>query len=507
MKKSIISILLVLAMILTGCGSKEPTEKTRPSTKGQAENSLTLILNTVTTTLDPQNFTLNVEDNVITQIYESLFICDNQGNFIPLLAENIEPAADGSSVTFKIRENVKFHSGDTLKGEDIIYTFERGVNSGITGVLNQYATAELVDEMTVKFNFPYAAMGAGFGQLYTYFEALEVVNKSYADALISSPLDNLYYNCDGTGAYKFDSIAVNGDITLTRFADYWGEASIDTVYFKVNTGDATLAFESGDIDYVGVTGTDAKALKAYSNVGIYEVAANYVAFTTLNISAESKLNDMNVRQAVAYAMNREDIATIASGGTGTAAYNMANPLVTYYADCCNHYEMDVEKSKSLMATAGYSESNKLALTLITMAANQDWIDACQVIKENLEKSYFTVTIEECADTNRFFTLDFDLGFIGVGLTTSFTSFSMLYDDNALNLCGITGDEQKAILDMFASMSDEASTQATMKAVVDTLGYIPTYYTVSYVAHDANLKIGERYNDISKSFVRETSWMK
>lgn len=89
--------------------------------------------------------------------------------------------------------------------------------------------------------------------------------------------------------------------------------------------------------------------------------------------------------------------------------------------------MDVEKANALMTEAGYSESNKLPLTLIVSSSRTDWVSACEVLKEELEQSYFTVNIEEISDTARFDNHDFDLGMIGIGLTSQFRSYEALFN--------------------------------------------------------------------------------
>ena len=202
-------------------------------------------------------------------------------------------------------------------------------------------------------------------------------------------------------------------------------------------------------------------------------------------------------------MNREELTEIASNGSGTAAYNLSTPLVNYYDDVCDHFETNVETANDLLSQAGYSESNPVELTLICMSAQTDWIAACEMIKEELEQSYFTVNIEEISDTSRFFIGDFDLGMISIGLTNQFTSYSALFDTaSGLNLSMY---EDPDVLEAFSAISDEATTQNAMKVATESLAYIPIYYPTIYFAFDGDLNTGEFYTSVSTFLYKDFSW--
>lgn len=510
--KSLIAVMLVLIMVfsVTACGTKTPADasgKVRTTTSGKKDNSMTLPMKEITTTLDPQLHGLQVEDTIGHQVYEPLIQENNAGEIEKVLVEDYVVNEDGSAVEFTLKSGVKFHSGDVLTSEDVAYSLTRCELSPLASALFMYATIEVVDDTHFTMNFPYAAEGAGFYDLYPYFQSFLIANKSFCEEKIAAPTDDLGYNVDGTGAYAFTEISNTGDITLKRFADYHGTASIDTVYYKVITGSHPFAFESGDIDFATYTATDFEALSEYTNVYAYKQAANNVYFVINNCSEASPLNDIRVREAAARTMNRADISLMATGGSGDVAYNMATPLVNYYGDVCDHYDVDIEKANSLMTEAGYSAEKKCEITLICMA-DPSWVAGCEIIKENLEQSHFAVTIEQIPDTTRYFTLDFDMGFIAIGLTTAFNSYSVLFDDaSGFNLAGVSGDLQASTLEAFANISDEATTHEAMKAVADTLAYIPVCYTTTFLAFDSDLECGEFYVSQGSFLVRQFSWKK
>ena len=529
--KSILALILALAVALctlTACssaqapGTSESTApaqsagadagagqettggsgQTRPTTNGQAENSLTVALTEPVATLDPQLLLKQVEYNVIVNLYDPLFYLDNDGNIVCALAESYVENEDGT-VDVTLRSGVKFHSGDTLVAQDVAYSLSRCANSALCSALVGAMEIAVTDDTHLTLSFPGAGSGAGFQDLMPYIQSMCIVNASYCETVLSDPNEDMGLNVDGTGSYKLESVAENGDVTLTRFADSWAPASIETIYCKYLTGSQETAFEAGDLDYAVYGATNYAIIQGFDNVQTQEQVLNGIVYLINNCVEGQPLSDKRVRDAAAHCLNIEDIAAIASSGAGTPAYNIATPLVEYYADVAEHVTVDVEAANARMTEAGYSESNPLQIRLIVLSAYPDWVAACEVVKEMLEQSYFSVTIEQVADNSRYTTQDFDMAMISVGLTTKFNSYAQLYDDSTgLNQSGIDDPDVQAA---FAAMTDEASTQAAMKIATESRAYIPIYYPTSFYAFDANLNPGPYYTQISSFLYRDFSW--
>ena len=511
--KALAAMLLAVALTvscLSACGSDTAgnnsnadggttaTGQTRPTTTGQADNSLTVAMDDQVSTLDPELFTRQSEDSVIAQIYEPLFYMDNDGTEVNLLIEAYTENEDGS-VDFVLKSDVKFHSGDTLKAEDVEYTLARSENSPICSQLYGNIVMTITDDTHFTWEFP----NAGFQDLKTYIQLMRIVNKSFCEELISDPNESLEMNEDGTGPYAFVEKTSNGDVTLERFADYHGEASIDTIRFMYLTGSQETAFEAGDLDYAEYGATNFDLIQEYANVTPLTQVLNKVSFLICNCTDGSPTSDLRVRQAIAYCLNKDDITAIGTNGAGTPAYNIATPLVQHYADVCDHFAQNVDTANALMAEAGYSESSPLELTLIVSAAEPSWVSACEVMKEELEQSYFTVNIEQVADTSRFFTYDFDLGMLSITLTTQFSSFAAMYQEGSgIDLSGINDPEITAA---FSAMTDEATTQNAMKVATESLAYIPLFYNTAFYAFDSNLNAGAYSAELTNFLYREFSW--
>lgn len=501
--KKIIAILLVMLLALSCVACADGGAKKRTASNGKKENTLTLSINDQVTTFDPLLFKLSVEDAVNSSIYEPLFYMDNDGNFIWCVAESMDRNDDGS-VTFHLRKDLKFHSGDTMKAEDVIYTYQRTAYSTAMSALSQATVLSEIDETTVKMEFPMGDQGYNFDALYPYMLMTKIMNKSYCEEHIASMEEDMKFNVDGTGPYKLESKADNGDVTIVAFEDYYQEVPIKTIKYKFVSGDFEAAFEAGDIDLCTYSGSNYENIKTYENVTAFSQSVNNVTFLINNSTADSPLNDPVVREAVTYALNRKDVCAIGSNDAGTVAWNLANPIIKHYTEG-TVIEQNADKAKELMASAGYSESNPCNVTMIVLGSNTAWVAACEVMKEMLDPCYFNVTIEQVADSARYFTYDFDMGLISIALTTDFMSYGDLFRmETGLNLAGIEDADVLAAFDKMADGTAE-SAQAAMKAATAANCYVPLWYNTFFFAHDKDLIAGPFYTEMSGFLYRDFAW--
>ena len=216
--KKIIALLLVLVLAMTCVACAAGGANKRTPTNGKKDNSLTLAVQDQVTTFDPYLFKLAIEDAVNSSIYEPLFYVDNAGEYIWCVAESMD-MNDDNSVTVHLKKDLKFHSGDTLTAEDVLYSFGRTAYSTAISALSQTIVMTAIDDYTVKMEFPMAAEGYGFDALRPYLLMMKIMNKSFAEQYISSPDQDMKFNTDGTGPYKLVSHNENGDVTLTAIFD------------------------------------------------------------------------------------------------------------------------------------------------------------------------------------------------------------------------------------------------------------------------------------------------
>ena len=270
-----------------------------------------------------------------------------------MLAEAYEVSEDGLTVTFHIRE-AKFHDGTDLDSADVVYSMNKNAESPaskLSAVYGNVASIEAPDDRTVVVTLtnPSASfieamgMSAGYIVPEDFFE-----NYDPATQMI------------GTGPYVFGEYKLGTSLTMTRFDDYWGDKPYFTDVTWLFVPDETAALnglEAGDYDIVAaVVGEGMDRVHSFEDNPDFQVAfdSSEVSYSFLNVN-KPELQDIRVRQAIAYAFDRQPYIDAAVAGYGVPTCLMAVPYaVPYNSDYCP-YPYDPEKARELLAEAGVSD--------------------------------------------------------------------------------------------------------------------------------------------------------
>lgn len=322
-----------------------------------ARDTLNVSIAKVGFNCDGQAFDYVEDRRILFQIYEGLVDYDDlKGEAVPRLAESYDVSEDGKEYTFHLRQDVIFHNGEPMKASDVVFSLERAMQPEM--LASKYCAfiekVEEVDEYTVKFTLsdPYAPFISNLCWVFIYSE--KEVTEQGAEFGTKAALA-------GTGPYYIDEMDPNVKIVLKAHPDYYrGEASIKTINFTVFTdADAgMIAFESGELDWYGI-GTAEEYERITSTEGFKGEAlvANHVTFMVVNpATGNEALKDERVRQAIAYALNKEELNYAAFSGYAGEADFMDHP--TYEVGSPkggNAYEYNPEKAKELLADAGYAD--------------------------------------------------------------------------------------------------------------------------------------------------------
>lgn len=311
-------------------------------------------------------------------IYESLFVRNYQtGGFDPWLATGYE-YDDAGNLHLYLREGVKFHDGNTMTAEDVLFSLKLSHDDpkarAHSIMLNvDFDNSEIIDDYHLKLAF-HTPVGSIIDILGCSFTA--IMSKDFVEKV--GP-DYPYLEADaGTGAYQLVETVTDISQTFKRFDDYWGGApDVETVICKKYTDETVMFidFLNGDLDFtfrVSIEDLTDILEGKYTDMTLFRVPVNRYKFIYFNTNDEgSPTTDVRVREAIAHAVNYEELAYTIYGSEAIATGQMSSNLMpgtTYYAEV-GQYEYNPELSKQLLAEAGYSESNPCTLKLVCGSNN------------------------------------------------------------------------------------------------------------------------------------------
>ncbi len=393
MKKKLLALFLALVMVgavLPGCGdgSKDPggqgnNGKTGEPVKG---GEITIgIAQDLDDSLDPHQTVAAGTREVLFNIFEGLVKPNSDGEMIPAVAEKYTLSEDGTTYTFTLREGVKFHNGQTVTAEDVVYSINRcaavpeGQEKPLVAAFSAVKSVEALDEKTVAVTIAQRDL-----EFISYMTA----------AIIPADYENQDTAPVGTGPFRFVSRTPQQDFVMERFEDYWGApAWLDKVTYKIceNADALVMNLNGGSIDLCAHL-TSAQASQLNQNFQVLEGTMNLVQAIYLNNQAKPFDNQL-VRQALCYAIDRQGIMDMVADGHGTAVGSSIYPAFTKYflPELVDKYPHDVAKAKELLAQAGYPDG--FDMTISVPNNYQPHMDTAEVVAEQLREAGINVTIQ------------------------------------------------------------------------------------------------------------------
>ena len=392
MKKKLMAFLLLASLLcaaLTGCGGSS-TEKTPEG--GQTQTGSTdAVANEITVgiaqdlddSLDPHLAVAAGTKEVMFNVFEGLMKPTSTGDLTPAVAESYTVSEDRLTYTFTLREGVKFHNGDDVTAEDVVYSITRCADTTdgapLVEAFSVIQAVEAVDARTVAI---------------TISEPSNEFISYMTTAILPADYDQQDTAPVGTGPFKFVSRAAQDNIILEKFDEYWGTpAYLDKVTFKImeNADSLVMSLQSGAIDLCSHL-TSTQVAQLGDDFYVAEGTMNLVQALYLN-NAEKPFDDVRVRQALCYAVDKQGIIDLAFDGYGSPIGSSMYPAFGKYFDesLTNYYTKDVEKAKSLLADAGYP--NGFEMTITVPSNYQPHIDTAQVLVEQLKEIGVTAKIE------------------------------------------------------------------------------------------------------------------
>lgn len=358
--------------------------------------------NTDPRTLDAHKLHDWQEGIIAWNIYENLLVYDPEEGYAirPRLAKAWELSADGLSITFHLREGVVFHDGTAFNAAAVAYSWDRfvGIGHTVARYMAPIAGYKVVDEYTIVFYTakPWAFLVDGFASEKTF----RVVSPDYvkAHATAADPWAEGWMgeNTCGTGPYKLTRWVRGQYVEAEWNPDYWRPWPEDRQFFKrlvlrniPEDGMRALMMEKGEIDYsIVIYSPHFDDLRGKPGVVTQLLSGMAQQFVFFNC-AKPPLDDVELRRAIAYAVDYEDcVATYLPGAPiargifprGVPGFNEEMPVST----------RNLELAKQIFAEAGY-RPGEIELEIVPIAGTYQ-VHTATVIQENLAELGIKVRI-------------------------------------------------------------------------------------------------------------------
>lgn len=380
MKHRTLSLLCLLGVLLSGTGWAKDFE------------ALTMAVQSDARSLDPQQSVDTLSFSVTKHIYEPLVTVDGRTRqLVPVLAESWEQL-DPETYRFHLRQGVKFHNGEELTAEDVVFSLLRNTtpDSVYSGSRGQY-----LDPEGFKVEDKYTVIVKTKGPVGGFLESMKhpyasIFNKK---AVLANGQEN-FRNPVGTGPFRLDSWIKGDRIVLKAFDDYWGEKpNFQTLNVLVIPDDSSriIALETGRVDLVyGVPFNDYERLNAPgSNVKAVRGTGLALVYLGANMQKE-KLSDPRVRLALDYAINKEALNMVVYLGNSETPAGPLLPASTFYPQGVEPVPYDPAKAKELLTEAGYGDGMHLSLWI---SDSQERVNAATVVQSMLAQVGITVDVQ------------------------------------------------------------------------------------------------------------------
>ena len=413
------------------------------------------------------------------------------------LAESFE-MVDDKTYKFKLREGVKFHNGEELKASDVKFSLERAkimpkAMSNASAI--DHVSVEGDYDLTIHLSRPYPSL------LYVLNDTSM---KILSEKAVTEAGETYGEEPIGTGPFMFKEWGPNDHWTLVRFDDYFdGPATATSITNRIiPEGSArTIALETGEIDVIlTVDPVDAANVEANDELVLESWPSASVEFMAFNTTKKG-LDDVRVRQAITYAMNRQEFVDTIVEGRGEVASSFIAKTLPGWNEEVQPYPQDLEKAKELLAEAGYGDGLDLKMYVSGDVRNR----TAQVVQAQLAQIGVNVdinvyewgTFQDAINAG-----EHELLILGWTNTTCDPEYSVTPLFHSKN-CGMNGNRAYLRDEKVDQMIDAASMETDRETRLQTYRdlqvrlnelcpWVPLYYKSNMVGRRADLK-GFQFN--------------
>ena len=521
---------MVLAIFLAACGqdSKEPDDNpvdtnidSEINTNSDATDKKQMVVGipAITENFDFFNTTNGYETFSMAQVYDNLISKDAEGNYVPCLAESWTISEDATEFTFNLNKNAKWSDGTDVTSKDVVFSMEKLKASDYVSYIYEplLDTIETPDEHTVIIKLVKPSISFMEYLANPYYSAIlsQAAYEQHGDSYGSS-VETIV----GSGPYKVSEWKVGESITYEVNEDYHlGAPDIKSVKLVVmhDSNSVMIALQTGEIDtyFDDVPGVSYSTISEAEDISVYDWTSTVLYCIFFN-TENGIFADVNMRKAVAMAVNKSDFITVGAEGYGVEAdypgdrggSTIGDPLM--HGEYDNQYSNDLEKASKLVEEAGYSGTSvtiktystdpypalatvlQNALSQIGLDAKVEQIERATFISQVLSEADFEIQVCRWAaateDMDEIIYGSLHSDSIGSPGNWSFYHASEEMDRLITDAAGET--DVKAREDLY---------QQVIQTYLDDMVYISLYYPSSSRAYKDTVTIQEGLQKYDKFF--------
>jgi len=512
MRRGLVSVVVAMLLLVTG------HQITQAQGGPRYGGTLRAGMQTDPVGLDPHLTTATATRNMMENVFDTLVLVSSEGRYVPGLAESWTVSADGITWTFAIRRNVKFHNGRAMTAEDVVYSINRirdpRTRSPRAGDFAEVDTLSASGPYTVviRLKRPFSPLLAKLSFSTNVIVPKEVVERD----------GDLNQNPIGTGPFRFVGYTPQQRLTLVRSGDYWERDEnsrrlpyldrIEFVFLPDAVARAT-ALRGGSVDWIEyVPSSEVKSLQGDRNVEVVGgLSANFRALYINN--SRAPFNNVRVRQAMAYAINKKEIVDTALFGAGGIVATSVIPPGNYYALTRSPYNtVDLDRAKRLLSEAGHPNGFEADLYV---TSTYDFLRTpAEIIQAQLGRIGIRLRIT-AADWNVYLPTMFQKQYVLSILGTSGQSdpddflFGNFHSSGGLNLVNYSDAAFDRLIDQGRATASETQRkriyEQAQQRLLDTVPMVFLYHSTQYEAVRRNVRGFEHWPNTSYLGLRRT-WM-
>ena len=331
----------------------------RPFSAFAAENNTIVVSQgSDVLTLDPMLDTSPIGVNVFRNVFDALTRIEADGSVTPLLAVSWSASEDTKTWEFTIRTNAKFHDGQPITADDIVWNYKRllgEMKSPVRSYISKLTSVEVSAPNTVRF-----MLSEPFAPFDRQVSLISIISKRAFEEIGAAKFALAPI---GSGPFKVVRWVKDDRVELAAVDDYWaGAPKIKTLIFKPVPSETTraAALSSGELDVVPILPPALVAsLGNRRGLRIERVASNKVVYVGFDVK-NPLLSDVRIRQAVDLAIDRNALSTRLLRGLGKPSGQVVAPVTFGYAADIEPSPFDPARAKQLVAASGY-KGDKIGL--------------------------------------------------------------------------------------------------------------------------------------------------